>query len=104
MRIGLISDVHANLFALRAAVARLRAEGVDAWVCAGDLVGYGPHPNECVETVAELDPTIVAGNHELMLLGDLPDTRAGWLARRSIAWTREVVQLDVRSYLAALPR
>jgi predicted phosphodiesterase len=104
MRIGLISDVHANLFALRAAVARLRAEGVDAWVCAGDLVGYGPHPNECVETVAELDPTGVAGNHELMLLGDLPDSRAGWLARRSIAWTREVVRPDVRSYLAALPR
>ena len=104
MRIGLLSDVHANLFALRAAVARLRAEGVDAWVCAGDLVGYGAHPNECVETIAELEPTCVAGNHELMLLEALPDTRAGWLARRSIGWTRGVVRADVRSYLAALPR
>jgi len=104
MRIGLLSDVHANLFALRAAITRLRGEGVDAWVCAGDLVGYGPYPNECVETIAELEPTCVAGNHELMLLGALPDTRAGWLARRSIAWTREVVRSDVRSYLAALPR
>jgi predicted phosphodiesterase len=104
MRIGLLSDVHANLFALRAAVARLRGEGVDAWVCAGDLIGYGPHPNECVETIAELEPTCVAGNHELMLLEALPDTRAGWLARRTIAWTRGVVRADVRSYLAALPR
>lgn len=103
MRIGLLSDVHANLFALRAAIARVRAEGVDAWVCAGDLVGYGPHPNECVETIAELEPVCVAGNHELMLLGDLPDTRAGRLARRSIAWTRDVVRADVWSYLAALP-
>lgn len=103
MRIGLLSDVHANLFALRAAIARLRAEGVDTWLCAGDLVGYGPHPNECVETVAELGPTCVAGNHELMLLEALPVTRAGWLARRTIAWTREVVRPDVRSYLAALP-
>ncbi len=104
MRIGLLSDVHANLFALRAAIARLRAEGVDAWVCAGDLVGYGPHPNECVEAIAELEPICVAGNHELMLLGALPDARAGRLARRSIAWTRDVVRADVRSYLAALPR
>jgi predicted phosphodiesterase len=104
MRIGLLSDVHANLFALRAAIARLRTEGVDAWVCAGDLIGYGPHPNECVETIAELEPTCVAGNHELMLLGTLPVTRAGRLARRSIAWTRDVVRADVRSYLAALPR
>src|SRR3954454_11739774 len=104
MRVGLLSDVHANLPALRAAVARLRAEGVDAWVCAGDLVGYGPHPNECVEAVAELEPVAVAGNHELMLLGALPETRAGWLARRSIGWTREVVRADVRAYLDALPR
>lgn len=103
MRIGLLSDVHANLPALRAAIARLRAEGVDAWVCAGDLVGYGPHPGECVETIAELEPTCVAGNHDLMLLDALPVARAGWLARRTIAWTREVVRPDVRSYLAALP-
>jgi predicted phosphodiesterase len=104
MRIGLLSDVHANLFALRAAVARLQAEGVDAWVCAGDLVGYGAHPNECVETIAELEPTCVAGNHELMMLEALPVDRAGWLARRSIGWTRGVVRADVRAYLAALPR
>ena len=103
MRIGLLSDVHANLFALRAAIARLRGEGVDAWVCAGDLVGYGPHPNECVETIAGLDPTCVAGNHELMILDALPVTRAGWLARRTIAWTRDVVRPDIRSYLAGLP-
>lgn len=104
MRIGLVGDVHANLSALRTAVARLRTEGVDAWVCAGDLVGYGPHPNECVETIAELGPTCVAGNHELMVLGELTDARAGWSARRSIGWTRTVLRADVRSYLAALPR
>jgi diadenosine tetraphosphatase ApaH/serine/threonine PP2A family protein phosphatase len=104
MRIGLLSDVHANLFALRSAIGRLRVEGVDAWICAGDLVGYGPHPNECVETIAELGATCVTGNHELMLLGDLPTTRAGRLARQSIGWTRGVVRADVRSYLAALPR
>src|SRR5918998_2595611 len=98
MRIGLLSDVHANLFALRAAITRLRGEGVDAWVCAGDLVGYGPHPNECVETIAELDPTCVAGNHELMLLDALPAKRAGWLARPAIAWSPEGVPPDLPGY------
>lgn len=104
MRIGLLSDVHANLPALRAAIARLRGEGVDAFLCAGDLVGYGPHPDECVETIAELGATCVAGNHDLMLVGALPDARAGRLARRTLAWTREVVRPDVRVHLAALPR
>ena len=103
MRIGLLSDVHANLFALRAAVARLRAEGVDAWVCAGDLVGYGA-PQRVRRDDRRAEPTCVAGNHELMLLEALPVDRAGWLARRSIGWTRGVVRADVLAYLAALPR
>jgi predicted phosphodiesterase len=104
VRVGLLSDVHANLPALRAAIARLRAEGVDTWMCAGDLVGYGPNPNECVETVAELGPVCVTGNHELLVLGEIPDGRAGRLARTTTAWTRGVLRADVRSYLADLPR
>lgn len=104
MKLGVIGDVHANLPALHAAIARLQREGVDGWICAGDLVGYGPHPNECVETIAALGPTCVTGNHELMLLDELPQTRAGKLARICLAWTREVVRPDVREYLAALPR
>ena len=104
MRIGVLSDIHANLFALQAALRRLKAEGVDSWVCAGDLVGYGPHPNECVETIAELDPVAVTGNHELLVLGAIPAQRAGRLARTSLTWTRDAIRDDVRSYLAALPR
>ena len=104
MRIGIIGDVHANLPALRAALGRLRAEGVDAWVCAGDVVGYGPHPDECVEEIAALGAATVAGNHELMLLEAIPETRAGRLARENIAWTRRVVRDDTRAWLAALPR
>jgi predicted phosphodiesterase len=103
VRIGLLSDVHANLFALRAAIDRLTAVGVDAWVCAGDLVGYGPQPNECVETVAALDPICVAGNHELLVLDRIAGDRAGRRALISLAWTRDVLRDDVRAYLTALP-
>jgi predicted phosphodiesterase len=103
MRYGVIADIHANLHALRAAIARLRRDGVDAWLCAGDVVGYGPHPNECVETVAELGAVCVAGNHELLVERRLDERSAGRLARETIGWTRAVLRDDCRAYLAALP-
>ena len=103
MRYGVLADVHGNLFALRAAVRRLREAGVDCWLCAGDLVGYGPYPSECVEVVAELGARCVAGNHELLVLGDLSEGHAGRLARETTAWTRGALREDCRSFLARLP-
>jgi predicted phosphodiesterase len=103
MRYGVLSDIHGNLFALRAAVQRLTAAGVDGWLCAGDIVGYGPQPNECVELLAGLGARCVAGNHELLVLGALPLERSGRLARETTAWTQAVLRDDCRAYLAALP-
>ena len=54
MRYGVIADVHANLHALDAALAFLSTQAVDSYLCAGDLVGYGPLPNECVRRVVDL--------------------------------------------------
>ena len=103
LRYGVVSDIHANLPALQAARAVLDGEGVDAYLCAGDLVGYGPHPNECVEVIADLRAVCVAGNHELMLLGRLPLHRSTRLVRQTLAWTQQVLRNDVRDYLARLP-
>ncbi len=103
MRYGVLSDVHGNAFALRAAVDRLTRVGVDGWLCAGDLVGYGPQPNECVARLAELGAIGVAGNHELLVLGRLPLDRAGRLARETTPWTRAALRADSRAYLAGLP-
>jgi predicted phosphodiesterase len=103
VRYGVLADIHGNLHALRAAPARLALEGVDRYICAGDLVGYGPFPNECVETVAALDPICVAGNHDLMALDRLPDDRCIPLARQSLRWTRGVLSQDARDYLGSLP-
>lgn len=104
MRYGVLSDIHGNLFALRTAIECLTREGVDGWLCAGDTIGYGPQPNECVETIAELDALCVAGNHELILLGKLDGQRSGRLARETLRWTRTVLRQDCRSYLSQLPR
>jgi predicted phosphodiesterase len=104
MRYGVISDVHANLPALEAVLAELERAGVDAYACAGDLVGYGPQPNECVEVIRRLGAVAVAGNHDLIAIGLLSDDRCERLARQSLRWTRGVLDEETRDYLAGLPR
>jgi predicted phosphodiesterase len=90
VRYGVIADVHANLPALEAVLAALRAIRVDAYICAGDLVGYGPQPNECVEAVRRL--------------GALSDDRCERLARESLRWTRTVLDDEAGDYLTGMPR
>jgi predicted phosphodiesterase len=102
-RLGVVSDIHANLHALDAALAFLATQELDGYVCAGDLVGYGPLPNECVRRVLDLPATCVAGNHDLIALGRLTDERCIPLARDSLRWTRAELDDDARARLAALP-
>ena len=97
MRFGVIADVHANLHALDAALAFLSDQDVDAYLCAGDLVGYGPFPNECVRRVRDLPGRCVAGNHDLIVLDRLSDERCVPLARDEPA-------LDARRARSGRPR
>jgi predicted phosphodiesterase len=103
VRYGVLADIHANLPALETAIQTLESHGIDAYIVAGDLVGYGPHPNECVELVAGLDAVCVAGNHDLIVLGQLSDQRCIELARASLRWTSRVLGGDARAFLGALP-
>ena len=103
MRYGVLADVHGNLHALDAVLAFLSTQDLDGHLCAGDLVGYGPLPNESVRRVVGLGGRCVAGNHDLMALGRLSDERCIPLARKTLAWTRQVLDEDVRALLAALP-
>ena len=104
MRFGVIADVHANWHALDAALAFLARENIAAYLCAGDLVGYGPLPNEAAARVLSLPGHTVAGNHELIALGAIGDARCTEFARSSLRWTRETLQPDIRERLARLPR
>ncbi len=103
MRYGIISDVHANLAALDAVLAALAAARVDRVLCAGDLVGYGPHPNECVARLADLGVASVAGNHDLIAIGRLSLERTDALARRTLEWTRSELSATTRDQLSRLP-
>jgi predicted phosphodiesterase len=103
MRYGILADVHANLPALESTLLALASQSVDRYLLAGDLVGYGPHPNECVEVIAGFDPICVAGNHDLMAVGKLSDERCIPIGQAAMRWTRSVLRDDARRYLEALP-
>ena len=99
----MLSDIHGNLVALRAVVSDLQHLGIEGWLCVGDIVGYGPRPNECVDLVVEMGMGSVAGNHDLIALGELSGERSSERARRSHLWTREELRPDVLDQLRALP-
>jgi putative phosphoesterase len=103
MRLGLLADVHGNLHALDRVLDLLATERVDAYVCAGDLVGYGPFPNECIERVTALGATCVAGNHDLIATARLDPEGIGTLARRSLGWTARELRPETAELLRSLP-
>jgi predicted phosphodiesterase len=103
-RYGVLSDVHANLQALEAVLTSLDRSGVDRILVAGDLVGYGAQPNECIAVLREAGALCVAGNHDLFLAGRLPAARLAPRARLSLEVQRRLLSEDVRAYLASLPQ
>lgn len=103
MRIGVLSDVHANLPALQAVLGELEHRGVEQLLVAGDLIGYGAEPNECVTTLAEAGARCVLGNHDLFVLDRLPPDRFPAYARQSADLHRSLLSADVRAHLESLP-
>ena len=101
MRIAVLSDIHANLPALDAVVAA--AGAIDAWWHCGDVVGYGPHPNEVVARLRELDAVGVMGNHDAAALGPPIIEWFNPYAAEAALWTRRTLTEDARAWLAALP-
>jgi len=90
MRIALISDLHSNREALDAVFADIDAQRVDAVLCLGDVVGYGPEPEYCVDLVRERCQLCLMGNHDEALFRDASDFNPH--ARGAIEFTRERMQ------------
>ncbi len=99
MRVALISDIHANLDALKAVLADLPA--VDRIVCCGDLVGYYDRPNEVCALVRERGIACIRGNHDAYVIGALiPDPQKRLFYRTD--WTRDVLADTHRQWLGGL--
>ncbi|HLM35353.1 MAG TPA: metallophosphoesterase family protein [Gaiellaceae bacterium] len=103
MRVAVVSDIHANLPALEAVLAAIDEEAPDELWCLGDVVGYGPNPNECVAVVRERADVCLSGNHDLAVLGALPIEDFSPDAATSARWSASVLDDDSRSFLALLP-
>ncbi len=102
MRILVISDIHANLTAFEAVLADAAGEWDRIWFL-GDLVGYGPDPNECVALLQEHDHLALSGNHDWAVLGKLDIENFNFDARNAVLWAREVITPASVAYLDALP-
>lgn len=102
MRALIISDIHANLAALEAVLAD--AGQFDAVWCLGDLVGYGPNPNECIELVRSL-PNLqcIIGNHDAATLHQINVEAFNPEARAAIQWTQNALSESSRAFLSSLP-
>jgi predicted phosphodiesterase len=85
MRTLIISDVHANLTALLAVLDE--ADPFDRVWCLGDLVGYGPDPNECIDRIQSLPGLkCIKGNHDAAILGEIDVKSFNYEARASLEW------------------
>ena len=102
MRILVITDIHANLNALETVLDE--AGKVDDVWCLGDLVGYGPDPNECVERIQQLSNlTCIIGNHDAAALNQIDVDTFNPEARNALMWTRNTLTQASQDFLADLP-
>jgi len=101
VRVAVISDIHANLPALEAVLADIDRKAVGQVLCAGDLVGQGPHPNQVVSRIRKAGIPSILGNQEIEVR-TLAD-RARLDPKRHMLWTIAVLKRSNREYLLGLP-
>jgi predicted phosphodiesterase len=102
MRVAVISDIHANFPALEATAQAIEREAPDAIWCLGDLVGYGPNPNECCAWTQEHARVCLVGNHDLGVLGTLELDDFAGDAAVAARWARTMLDSDAHAYLSGL--
>jgi predicted phosphodiesterase len=102
MLIALLSDVHGNLPAFEAVLADVESSGAGEIWCLGDLVGYGAQPDECVELARERCDLCLAGNHDMVVTGDLDIGDFSSSAAAAARWTQEKIGGEALAFLRGL--
>ena len=108
--VAVITDLHGNLAALQAALARIEELGIESVFCGGDLVGYGPHPDEVCALIAERDIPTIYGNYDYAISRDLEDCGCAYitphdreLGQRSVDWTLAHTSQPAKDFMRGLP-
>jgi putative phosphoesterase len=109
-RVAVITDIHANLPALQAALARIDQLGIADIYCGGDLVGYGPHPNEVCALIQERAIPTIYGNYDYAIARDLDDCGCAYvtphdreLGQQSVTWTLANTDQRSKDFMRELP-
>jgi predicted phosphodiesterase len=103
MRILVLSDLHANATALDAVLEATNGRW-DVSVCLGDVVGYGPDPNEVTAKLREMGTQTIRGNHDKAVTGVMPTDDFNPVAKSAVEWTRAQLKPELMAWLAALPQ
>ncbi len=108
--VAVITDIHANLPALEAVLARIDELGITRIFCGGDLVGYGPHPNEVCELIQARDILTIYGNYDYAIARDLEDCGCAYitphdreLGQQSVDWTLANTGRAAKDFMRGLP-
>jgi putative phosphoesterase len=108
--VAVITDIHGNLPALEAALARIEELGIESVFCGGDLVGYGPHPNEVCTLIAQREIPTIYGNYDHAIARDEEDCGCAYvtphdreLGRMSVDWTLAHTSQDAKDFMRGLP-
>jgi len=99
-RYAILSDIHSNIEALDAAFALIEPD--DVVLCLGDIVGYGPNPNECVEKIADRATATVLGNHDVAAIDNYGLAYFNPAAREAMHWTQRVLAPENTAWLNSL--
>ncbi len=100
---AVISDVHGNLESLSTTLDTIKKEKSDALLFLGDIVGYGPNPNECIDILKRETEIVLAGNHDYAVLGLTDIKYFNPYARAAVEWTQEVLSEENKAFLRRLP-
>ena len=103
MKIAVVSDIHSNLEALTEVLKEIESIKVDAIYCLGDIVGYGPQPNECIDLIKSVTDKVVVGNHDSAVINQTDMMLFNSYARESTEWTRRMITDENYEYLLKLP-
>ena len=102
MRYGIFADIHSNLEAFEAVLEAYKSEGIERYICVGDIVGYGADPIECIRRLRELNLIAVAGNHDWAVAGLFDQKGLNPYAAQAVNWTRSVLSEEDKGFLKSL--
>jgi putative phosphoesterase len=109
-RVAVITDIHGNLPALEAVLDRIEQLGIERIYCGGDLVGYGPRPNEVCALIDQRAIPTIYGNYDYAIARDLDDCGCAYvtqqdreLGQRSVEWTLAHTDQRAKDFMRELP-